>query len=141
MGFYLDFIPVVGRCRLTRIKLRIAFDEPRLLHDTVTQDAAHEVQSLDDALIAERIRHSRALPGGLDQRSLAHFCPMTLNRVNYQALRKKGLPLFTNFLLDGQAPGHREVFSIFLAVHEQEYRDGHPVMTNHLERLPIWSEM
>lgn len=83
---------------------------------------------------------TQSLPMLLHQRSLAHFCPVTINRATYPARRKMGVALFTNFLLEGQQPGHKEVFSFFLAVHEQEYENGYPVMAGHLERLPAWSD-
>jgi len=74
----------------------------------------------------------------LHQRTLNHFCPITLNRQNVGMHRV--LPLFTNFLLDGKMPGHREVFSIYIAVHEHEYVNGYPVVAGHMARLPLWSD-
>jgi pimeloyl-ACP methyl ester carboxylesterase len=82
----------------------------------------------------------QSLPMLLHQRTLAHFCPVTLNRNNYREVREKGLPLFTNFLLDGRKPGNKETFSIYLAVHEQQYEGGHPDMAGHLEKVPLWSD-
>ncbi|RXH55775.1 hypothetical protein [Granulicella sibirica] len=71
---------------------------------------------------------------------MSHFSPVTLDKARYKAVRKEGLSLFSNFLLDGRTPGARETFSIYLAVHEQEYKDGHPIMAGHLEQLPLWSD-
>jgi hypothetical protein len=53
---------------------------------------------------------------------------------------RRGLSLFTNFLLDGRKPGNKEIFSIYLAVHEQQYEGGHPDMAGHLEKVPLWSD-
>lgn len=83
----------------------------------------------------------RSLPMLLHERTLPHFCPVTLNEAEYRQQKAKGgLPLFTNFLLDCNDPGSTEQFVFRLAVHSQLYENGVPVMQGHMERLPIWSD-
>jgi len=101
-------------------------------------DVSYELQNAFHIEIEIAVR---SLPMLLHQQTLGHLCPVTLNRERFRRTDAAGgLRLFTNFLLDCKKPGETEIFSFHLALHQQDYQRGRPVIKGHVERLPLWSD-
>lgn len=90
---------------------------------------------------AETAISVRGLPVVMHERTLAHLSAESLNEAQYrEALRKGGLPLFTNFLISERARDGTIRYMIRLALHRQTFKDGFVLIGDHIERLPVWSD-
>jgi hypothetical protein len=89
----------------------------------------------------------RGLPILMHERTLDHFCPVSLNADQYAEQMKKGekgkkggLPLFTSFLLQKLALGGTIRYMLRLGVFCQKFKEGSFIFKDHIERLPLWSD-
>jgi hypothetical protein len=85
-----------------------------------------------------------ALRGSLivmHDRSEAHYSAVSLNQQQYQEqMEKGGLPLYTTFMLAELSPDGRMRYMVRLAVYSRTFEQGFLSLTNHVERLPLWSD-
>ena len=83
----------------------------------------------------------RGLPILMHERTLSHFCADALDQAKYAEQKEKGgLPLFTNFLLPSRRKDKTVRYMIRLAVYKQWYKKGFLLLSDHMERLPLWSD-
>jgi len=89
----------------------------------------------------------RGLPILMHERSFDHFCPVSLNAEQCAEQMKKGekgkkggLPLFTSFLMQKFAQGGTMRYVLRLAVFCQKFKEGFLMFSDHIERLPLWSD-
>jgi len=89
----------------------------------------------------------RGLPILMHERSFDHFCPVSLNAQQYAEQMKKGekgkkggLPLFTSFLMQRFAQGGTMRYMLRVAVFCQKFNEGFLMFSDHIERLPLWSD-
>ena len=76
----------------------------------------------------------------MHERSRMHYCPISLNRDQWVQQRQKGLPLYTSFLLEKLAKDGTLRYMVRLAVYSQRFERGFLSLTDHIERLPVWSD-
>jgi triacylglycerol esterase/lipase EstA (alpha/beta hydrolase family) len=85
-----------------------------------------------------------ALRGSLivmHERSEAHYSAVSLNQQQYQEqMAKGGLPLYTTFMLAQLSPDGRMRYMVRLALYSKTFEQGFLSLTNHVERLPLWSD-
>jgi triacylglycerol esterase/lipase EstA (alpha/beta hydrolase family) len=85
-----------------------------------------------------------ALRGSLivmHDRSEAHYSAVSLNKDQYvEQMAKGGLPLYTTFMLAQLSPDGTMRYMVRVAVYSKTFEHGFLSLTNHVERLPLWSD-
>jgi len=85
-----------------------------------------------------------ALRGSLivmHDRSEGHYSAVALNKDQYrEQTTKGGLPLYTTFMLKQLSPDGKMRYMVRLAVYSKTFEQGFLSLTNHVERLPLWSD-
>lgn len=82
----------------------------------------------------------KGIPVLMHERSIPHLCPVTLDESKYNEQKKKGLPLFTNFLMPEPESEGIVTYMLRLGVYLQTYRKGLFLFDENIERLPVWSD-
>jgi pimeloyl-ACP methyl ester carboxylesterase len=78
----------------------------------------------------------------LNERSLAHLNAISVNESQFQEYQANGLPLFTNFLISESArkTGSSMRYMLRLGLYQQVFKQGMLFISDHIERLPLWSD-
>jgi hypothetical protein len=82
----------------------------------------------------------RGLPILMHDRTVAHFCPISLDKDEFTQRKQHGLPLYTSFLITAHAKHNAARYMLYLSLYRQTYRKGFLQLSEHVERLPLWSD-
>jgi hypothetical protein len=97
--------------------------------------------SLERTYFVETRVAVRNVPVSMHERSLDHLCALAFNRDQFEnQMKKGGVPLFTTFLISGNALGGTMRYMLRVAVHQQDFKQGFASLIRHIDRLPLWSD-